>query len=632
MASQYIKIFNDTVLKQSILQGEEAQRQNPNLGRFTSGELAFTRDTGRVFVGNFSDSPKDTDLQYVQGGILTGNKYLGIIDSRPIASKEYETTGTTGFAGLSYEEDNINKSGEIEKALFKDNPRVKKIKKIEKNDEGVVTVTVNVNEWRNDPSFNSDYGTYNGDYLYDLWRNALIIFDNNIKPNSKNVIVENVSEKNEVVKDSDDKIITDDGVIRTPIEDYSTDSAMKDYPIYGNGYVIFRLIEPDGKTIRFKEREFTAKPSDNTYQGNWNHNILEVDFSANNVITALHTDDFIIDEKNNKIRIKGVNTESQLTEQLPSIVSFGNNENNRVYYDFQTKMQNIKTDESNNTTNYILTATYEETNSGEYGFILNATSDLNNLINSPSVNITTDGTIFVNGSTAASGDDFRLSLKSTSYEGTLTEDPWDIQMSGEYAGTGKYASGILMGVNEYGSYEDTKDENGNTTESAEQKKEFGDKVLGQYASTYNSAINYLNSPLSSVTNLNYNGTTSTINFTSSGKTVSGFISECHNKDSALNEYYRVIPSHAESIILQVTVTAGTTCTIKHIDDTTTRPILFQYTSSGSNFVTTVEIPLIPVERKFKEEGDGEDDIIIEMDKQFSYYHSGGSIKLLGYRL
>lgn len=619
MASQYIKIFNDTVLKQSILQGEEAQRQNPNLGRFTSGELAFTRDTGRVFVGNFSDDPKTSDLQYVQGGILTGNKYLGIIDSRPIAYEQQETTGITGFAGLSYEND--NEGIYTEKALFRDNTRVKKDGK--------------VNDWKNDPSFNSDYGTYNGDYLYDLWRNALIIFDNNIKPYNNDIIVENPSTKYEVVKDSYGNDITTTSVIRTPIEDYSNESAMKDYPIYGNGYVIFRLIEPDGKTIRFKEREFTAKPSDNTYQGNWNHNILEVDFSANNVFTALHTDDFVVDE-NNKIRIKGVNTESQLTEHLPSIVSFGNNANNRVYYDFQTKMQNIKPNESNNTTNYILTATYEETNSGEYGFILNATSDLNNLINSPSVNITTDGTIFVNGSTAASGDNFRLSLKSTSYEGTLTEDPWDIQMSGEYAGTGKYASGILMGVNEYGSYEDTKDENGNTTESAEQKKEFGDKVLGQYASTYNSAINYLNSPLSSVTNLNYNGTTSTINFTSSGKTVSGFISECHNKDSALNEYYRVIPSHAESIILQVTVTAGTTCTIKHIEDTTTRPILFQYqnTPSGSNleFVTTVEIPLIPVERKFKEKGDDEDDIIIDMDKQFSYYHSGGSIKLLGYRL
>lgn len=617
MASQYIKIFNDTVLKQSILQGEEAQRQNPNLGRFTSGELAFTRDTGRVFVGNFSDDPKTSDLQYVQGGILTGNKYLGIIDSRPIAYEQQETTGTTGFAGLSYEEDNKDKSGKLtEKALFKDNTRVKKNGK--------------VNDWKNDPSFNSDYGTYNGDYLYDLWRNALIIFDNNIKPNSKNVIVENPSTKNEVVKDSNNIDITNTGVIRTPIEDYSNESVMKDYPIYGNGYVIFRLIEPDGKTVRFKEREFTAKTSDNNYQGNWNHNILEVDFSADNVWTAMDTTDFKLE--GGKIKLNGLNIESQLTAQLPSIVSFGD-ASNRVYYDFQKEMP--KPNESSNTTTYILTATYEKTSSGEYGYILNttSTSNLNNLIKfpTPSINIKTDGTILVNKSTAASGNDFTLSFKSSSsYEGALTVDPWDIEMIGEYAGTGKYTSGILIGVNEYGDYKESEDDDGNIV-SAEQNKIFGEKVLAKYASTYNSAINYLKTPLASVTNMLDDGTSSTINFSSTGETVSGYISECYNKDSALNEYYRVIPSHAESIILQVTVKAGTTannCTIKHKDNT--GPILFQYTTqtNGSNFVTTVEIPLIPVKRTFTE-----DNITItQMDKKFSYYHSGGSIKLLGYRL
>lgn len=623
MASQYIKIFNDTVLKQSILQGEEAQRQNPNLGKFTSGELAFTRDTGRVFVGNFSDDPKTSDLQYVQGGILTGNKYLGIIDSRPIAYEQQETTGTTGFAGLSYEEENKDKSGKLtEKALFKDNTRVKKNGK--------------VNDWKNDPSFNSDYGTYNGDYLYDLWRNALIIFDNNIKPNSKNVIVENPSTKNEVVKDSNNIDITNTGVIRTPIEDYSNESAMKDYPIYGNGYVIFRLIEPDGKTVRFKEREFTAKTSNNNYQGNWNHNILEVDFSADNVYTAMDKADFKIED--GKIKLNGLNMESQLTAQLPSIISFGD-ASNRVYYDFQKEMQ--KPTESSNTTTYILTATYEKTSSGEYGYILNttSTSNLNDFIEFPtsSINIETDGTILVNGGEAAHGNIFKLSLKSsTSYEGTLTVDPWDINMLGEYAGTGKYASGILIGVNEYGDYKESENEDGNIV-SAEQNKIFGEKVLGQYASTYNSAINYLKTPLASVTKMLDDGTSSTINFSSTdGEAVSGYISECYNKDSALNEYYRVIPLHAESIILQVTVEAvapANNCTIKHIDNT--GPTLFQYTTqtNGSDFVTTVEIPLIPVKRTFTETDENNiTTTVTQMDKEFSYYNSGGEIKLLGYRL
>lgn len=627
MASQYIKIFNDTVLKQSILQGEEAQRQNPNLGKFTSGELAFTRDTGRVFVGNFSDDPKTSDLQYVQGGILTGNKYLGIIDSRPIAYEQQETTGITGFAGLSYEND--NEGIYTEKALFKDNTRVKKDGK--------------VNDWKNDPSFNRDYGTYNGDYLYDLWRNALIIFDNNIKPYNNDIIVENPSTKYEVVKDSYGNDITTTSVIRTPIEDYSNESSMKDYPIYGNGYVIFRLIEPDGKTIRFKERESTSKFTEETGNwektGNWNHNILEVDFSANNVIKALHTNDFKVE--GDKIRLNGLNMEymeSQLTAQLPSIVSFGD-ASNRVYYDFKSNMgipenpsdttTENPSDTTSDTTTYFLTATYGTTSSGKNGFILSKTSNLSDFITNPtqSINIETDGTILVNESQAANGSSFKLSLKSSaSYEGTLTEDPWDIRMIGEYAGTGKYASGILIGVNEYGNYKATEDDNGNITSSAEQNKIFGEKVLGQYASTYNSGINYLKKPLASVTEMHEDDTTSTIKFTLTGTTISGFISECYN-----NEYYRVIPSHAESIILQVTVTTGTTCTINHIDST--GPILFQYTTqtSGSNFVTTVEIPLIPVKRIYAEKDDDNNDITY-IDKKFSYYHSGGTIKLLGYRL
>ena len=76
--SQYIKFFNDTVLKQSILQGYESERSNENLGKFTMGELAFTRDTGRVFVGTYTDNRKEDDLPNFTGGILVGNRYFGM--------------------------------------------------------------------------------------------------------------------------------------------------------------------------------------------------------------------------------------------------------------------------------------------------------------------------------------------------------------------------------------------------------------------------------------------------------------------------------------------------------------------------------------------------------------------------
>ena len=77
-STQYIKFFNDTVLKQSILQGYESERTNEVLGKFTMGELAFTRDTGRVFVGTYTDNQKEDDLPNFTGGILVGNRYFGM--------------------------------------------------------------------------------------------------------------------------------------------------------------------------------------------------------------------------------------------------------------------------------------------------------------------------------------------------------------------------------------------------------------------------------------------------------------------------------------------------------------------------------------------------------------------------
>lgn len=59
-----IQILNDTLLKLIARQGTDNERKNVLLN---SGELAFTTDTERFFVGN------GTDL----GGILVGNKFKG---------------------------------------------------------------------------------------------------------------------------------------------------------------------------------------------------------------------------------------------------------------------------------------------------------------------------------------------------------------------------------------------------------------------------------------------------------------------------------------------------------------------------------------------------------------------------
>lgn len=122
-STQYIKIFNDTVLKQSILQGYETQRTNSSLGKFTMGELAFTRDTGRVFVGTYTDidNKKSSDISYEPGGLLVGNKYYGASNG-----------GKTPENYTHY------------------------------------------------PSYNSKYKVYNGDYTFDTTTSSLILFDNTI--------------------------------------------------------------------------------------------------------------------------------------------------------------------------------------------------------------------------------------------------------------------------------------------------------------------------------------------------------------------------------------------------------------------------------------------------------------------
>ena len=156
MSANHIKIFNDTVLKQTILQGYESQRTNENLGEICMGELAFTRDTGRVFVGNFTTQDNKKNSSYVIGGSIVGNKYLGLLDSRPLGT-------TTSASPLSYEMDSENEKG----LLLKDSRY---------RSEGG-------DGWDKTSTYIDKYGVYSGDYAFDLFNNALIIFDKKITTN-----------------------------------------------------------------------------------------------------------------------------------------------------------------------------------------------------------------------------------------------------------------------------------------------------------------------------------------------------------------------------------------------------------------------------------------------------------------
>ena len=59
-----LEIFNNTLLKIVNRQGSDADRK---LIVLDSGELGYTTDTGRLFVGDGSTA----------GGLLVGNKYKG---------------------------------------------------------------------------------------------------------------------------------------------------------------------------------------------------------------------------------------------------------------------------------------------------------------------------------------------------------------------------------------------------------------------------------------------------------------------------------------------------------------------------------------------------------------------------
>ena len=295
MAQQFIKIFDDTVLKQSINQGYETQRTNTRLGNFTMGELAFTRDTGRLFIGNSTPEYHPKDSNSVTGGILSGNKYLGLIDSKPLTHyilPSVEDINTSITTPLSYVNENrfystlTDENGIrvefIEPALFS---KDSKFRKDSKNDG-----------WSKEATYNDKYDAYNGDYLYDVYTNAFIFFDKNIKPiepnSPANWIIDETTEQQKFFIDgnsasgtysesgSKDNYSTNRTRIQNAVkpntesQDY-TILGNPQYPVYGDGFVIMRIIEPDGKTLGYKEKSFEQSDGTAT-DGNYSHNYIEI--------------------------------------------------------------------------------------------------------------------------------------------------------------------------------------------------------------------------------------------------------------------------------------------------------------------------------------------------------------------
>lgn len=127
MSQKVINLYEDTVIKLTVKQGTEVERQ---LADLEPGELGFTRDTERLFVGTTDKSENH------RHGILTGNRYFG-----NISSSDIDTYGPNDVL----------------------------------SSKALVTYY---------PSYNKTYNFYDGDFALDKTKNAFILFDNSITQES----------------------------------------------------------------------------------------------------------------------------------------------------------------------------------------------------------------------------------------------------------------------------------------------------------------------------------------------------------------------------------------------------------------------------------------------------------------
>lgn len=488
MASKFIKIYNDTVLKQTILQGYETQRTNPNLGKISMGELAFTRDTGRVFVGNFSSDINDKELpldtRAINGGILTGNKYIGLIDSKPLG--HWSTTGSNGTFPLNYSSTTIDSSTEeSEPGLLLSGSRFRPYKKDSSNkvvyDENKNPVHKRGGDgWDKSADYIQEYGVYSGDFAFDIFSNALIIFDKNIKPGEE--INRKWENGKEIFLNSKNEDITETTTRRTKIENHP-DSKTSEYPIYGKGYVMMRILEPDGITINYMDRQFnegvpySSTSESTTYAHlqwpNWSHNVLKVNYPAINIFNeACDSNAFRINDKGKlSIKTEGLKITGSSTE-MPSQVTYSSGLT--LYYTGSLSgIENgyLSVDSKGNVMPKEMDTVAFSITVGE-GLSINGSQNGTAILNQSSPNIS-------------------ISLvKDESGSLTSGTNPWGLTFEGSYiySGVAAYGTGgILSSLNKY---EDAYV----TAEDTNADNDFTNVVANLWDSTNNDAINLLKKP------------------------------------------------------------------------------------------------------------------------------------------
>lgn len=315
----YLQIYDDNVVKFSIKQGTENDRwpitgdykikysnaddtalkyeNNDNLvlkesstlpGAFTIAELACTRDTNRVFIGNFSSELGGQ--QQTVGGSLVGNKYLGFIDSKPTLGSDADKNAIPKKLTSS------NNTGLLENGSpFRSYNHVISGNTCQPTEDKM---------WSKQSYYNSKYDAYDGDYMYDIYRNALIIFDHNIKPSTVN---SDGSTVNTATKPTENASANNRRI--TPLIPYSKgDSSVKDFTsdMYGDGYVLLYNVIPDGNTLTFSKKKFAAGSGTNANNpGNYSQNIIKLNSVPIDKITEhLNSDYFTV--SNGKITLQNI--------------------------------------------------------------------------------------------------------------------------------------------------------------------------------------------------------------------------------------------------------------------------------------------------------------------------------------
>ena len=329
MSQNKIQLYDDNVLKLTIKQGTEQERfnisstignggstfygsnnENINIldpvsittvpGSFSSGELAYTRDTGRVFVGSITNETTPSN-QITFGGTLVGNKYLGSIDSkrdyRKIYGDEDDTINNGTPLNLSTRTGTIENG---EPGLLLENSLYRSYNFLA---EGSNTPQITSDgKWARLSFYNPKYDAYDGDFMYDIYRNALILFDHNIKPSTENYTDQPTASESKV-----------GGKRKTPLQprilkDGTTTEALKTVKkhtedMYGDGYVLLYNVIPDGDTLTFTDRQFDndsgeCSSTNDTLATNFSYNVIKLNKVPVNVLKeALDERYFIIPEE-----------------------------------------------------------------------------------------------------------------------------------------------------------------------------------------------------------------------------------------------------------------------------------------------------------------------------------------------